>query len=171
MLKLYLNKLWQTAQFVAGFLFALAFYSFLFSVFFLPRLPLQKLIPIKTLLAILAVITLVVMLVYVYRLRRNSKSGRRAYTKKLTYPLPTFGKDFRQTLRSRESLVHTLAFLTLDAPLCIYIAITRFSTFGRFFLEVPLLLIIQGAAFLLINTYLWCLAHRRWIAHWQTHAG
>ena len=170
MWKLYLKKLWLTAQFAAGFLYASVLYGVLFSVFFLTRLPLQKLIPIKTLIAILAVFTLLVLIAYVYRVRRNNKSGRRAYTKKLSFPLPTFGKDFWQTLKSRETLAHTLAFLTLDFPLAVYFGISGFSSIGKFLLEVPLLLLAQGAAFILINTYLWCLAHRRWIAYWQNHA-
>ena len=171
MWKLYLKKLWLTAQFAAGFLYASVLYGVLFSVFFLTRLPLQKLIPIKTLIAILAIFTLLVLIAYVYRVRRNDKSGRRAYTKKLSFPLPTFGKDFGQTLKSRETLAHTLAFLTLDFPLAVYFGISGFSSVGKFLLEVLLLLIAQGAAFTLINTYLWCLAHRRWIAYWQNHAG
>ncbi len=165
MLKLYLKKLWLTTQFAAGFLYAFILYGVLFSVFFLTRLPLQKLIPIKTLISILAIFTLVVLIAYVYRVRRNDKSGRRAYTKKLGFPLPTFGKDFWQTLKAQENIAHTLAFLTLDIPLTIYFSISDFSL-----PKMLLLLIAQGAAFILINTFLWCLAHRRWLAYWQNHA-
>ena len=171
MSKLYLKKLWLTTQFAAGFLFTMVLYSFLFSMFFLPILPLQKLIPVKSLIYALAAITLVVMLAYVSRQRRKSKSGRKAYTRKLQFPLPTYGKDFWQTLKSQENIAHTLAFLTLDVPLTICIGISEFSTIGRLLLEVPLSVIAQGAAFMLINTFLWCQAHRRWIAYWQNHAG
>ena len=170
MSKLYLKKLWQTTQFAAGFIFTLALYSFLFSMFFLSILPLQKIVSKKILISVLAAITLVVMLVYIYRQRRDDKAGRKAYTKKLNYPLPSFGKDFWQTLKSRENIAHTLAFLTLDIPLTIYIGISGFSTIGKFLPEMLLLLITQGAVFTLINTFLWCLAHRRWIAYWQNHA-
>ena len=165
MSKLYLKKLWQTTQFAAGFLFTLVLYSFLFSMFFLSILPLQKIVSKQILISVLAALTLVVMLVYVYRQRREDKSGRKAYTKKLSYPIPSFGKDFWQTLKSRENIAHTLAFLTLDIPLTIYFSISDFSL-----PKMLLLLIAQGAAFILINTFLWCLAHRRWIAYWQTHA-
>ena len=170
MSKLYLKKLWQTTQFAAGFIFTLVLYSFLFSMFFLSILPLQKIVSKQILLGILAALTLVVMLVYIYRQRRNDKAGRKAYTKKLNYPLPSFGKDFWQTLKSRENIAHTLAFLTLDIPLTIYMGISAFSTIGIFLLRTVLLVMIQGAAFTLINTFLWCLAHRRWLAYWQNHA-
>ena len=165
MSKLYLKKLWQTTQFAAGFIFTLVLYSFLFSMFFLSILPLQKIVSKKILISVLAAITLVVMLVYIYRQRRDDKAGRKAYTKKLNYPLPSFGKDFWQTLKSQENIAHTLAFLTLDIPLTIYFSISDFSL-----PKMLLLLIVQGAAFILINTFLWCLAHRRWIAYWQNHA-
>lgn len=165
MSKLYLKKLWLTTQFAAGFIFTLVLYSFLFSMFFLSILPLQKIVSKKILISVLAAITLVVMLVYVYRLRRNNKAIRKAYTKKLNYPLPSFGKDFWQTLKSQENIAHTLAFLTLDIPLTIYFSISDFSL-----PKMLLLLIVQGAAFILINTFLWCQAHRRWIAYWQNHA-
>ena len=170
MLKLYLKKLWQTTQFAAGFIFAFVLYSFFFSTFFLSRLPLQKITPMQTLRIILAIFTLLVMLIYVNRLRRNNEAGRKAYTKKLSHPLPTFGKDFWQTLKSQGNIAHTLAFLTLDVPITVYFGISGFSTIGKFLLDMLLLLIIQSAVFALINTYLWCLAHRRWIAYWQNTA-
>lgn len=165
MSKLYLKMLWQTTQFAAGFLFTLVLYSFLFSTFFLSILPLQKIVSKQILIGVLAAITLVVMLVYIYRQRRDNKAGRKAYTKKLSYPLPSFGKDFWQTLKAQENIAHTLAFLTLDIPLTIYFSISDFSL-----PKMLLLLIAQGAAFILINTFLWCLAHRRWLAYWQNHA-
>ena len=165
MSKLYLKKLWQTTQFAAGFIFTLVLYSFLFSMFFLSILPLQKIVSKKILISVLAAITLVVMLVYIYRQRRDDKAGRKAYTKKLNYPLPSFGKDFWQTLKSQENIAHTLAFLTLDIPLTIYFSISDFSL-----PKMLLILIVQGAAFTLINTFLWCQAHRRWIHYWQNHA-
>ena len=165
MSKLYLKKLWQTTQFAAGFIFTLVLYSFLFSMFFLSILPLQKIVSKQILISVLAAITLVVMLVYIYRQRRDDKAGRKVYTKKLNFPLPSFGKDFWQTLKSQENIAHTLAFLTLDIPLTIYFSISDFSL-----PKMLLLLIIQGAAFTLINTFLWCQAHRRWIHYWQNHA-
>ena len=170
MSKLYLKMLWQTTQFAAGYIFIFVLYRFLFSMFFLRILPLQKIVSTEILLGILAALCLVVMVAYIHRQRRNDKVGRKAYTKKLSFPLPSFGKDFWQTLTSQENIAHTLAFLTVDIPLTIYMGISGFSTFWTFLRRTVLLLFIQGAAFILINTFLWCLAHRRWLAYWQTHA-
>ena len=171
MWKLYLKKLWDTVEFAAAFAYTLVLYGLAFNLFVMPFLPLQRIVSKESILIVLSILSLAIVLAYVKRRRRNNKSRRRMYTKKLTFPLPTFGKDFWQTLKSRESLAHTLAFLTLDTPFTLYISISGFSTIWKFFLELMLLLLIQTAAFILINTYLWCLAHRRWIAYWQNHAG
>ena len=136
MWKLYLKKLWQTAEFAAGYTFTFFLYRFLFSMFFLSILPLQKIVAKQILLGILAVLTLVVMVVYVHRQRRNDKVGRKAYTKKLNFPIPSFGKDFWQTLISQENIAHTLAFLTVDIPLTVYMGISAFSNIWTFLLNL-----------------------------------
>ena len=170
MLKLYLNKLWDTGLFAVGFLFTFVCYGLFFRLFVLSRLPLQKIVPKEVLIISLAIISLLVVLAYIYRQRRNNKRARRAYIKQITFPPCPFFKDFWQILQAKETLAHTLAFLSLDFIASIFIGISAFSTLWSFFLGMFLLLITQGAVFILINTFLWCQAHRRWIHYWQNHA-
>ena len=168
--KLYLKKLWDTLEFVVGYLIAFCLFGFVFQRFFLSRLPLQKLVAKEILAGCLAVFSLVVMLVYVYRQRRDNKQRRYTYIKNIPYPPLSFSKEFWQILKSKENMAHTLAFLTLDFILSIYIGISTFSGLWIFLAGTLLLLIAQGIAFLLINTFLWCLAHRRWFHYWQNTA-
>ena len=167
MWKRYLKRLWNTFSFALGYVFMMFYLGFLSYLVIFPRLPLQKLIPEKILSIILASISLVLMLVFLYRTRRSDKQVRREYVKKLKFPLPSFAKDFWQTLKSRDNIAHTLAFLTLGLVFSIYIGISTFSTLWFFLAKTLLLLMAQGIAFLLINTFIWSLVHRRWIEYWQ----
>lgn len=168
--KLYLKKLWDTLEFVVGYIIAFCLFGFVFQRFFLSRLPLQKLVAKEILAACLALFSLVVMVVYVYRQRRGNKACMQKYIKTIPYPPLSFSKEFWQILISQENMAHTLAFLTLDFILSIYIGISAFSGLWNILAGTLLLLIAQGIVFLLINTFLWCLAHRRWLHYWQNTA-
>jgi hypothetical protein len=170
MWKRYLKRLWNTFSFALGYVFMMFFCSFLCHLVIFPRLPLQKLIPEKILSILLASISLVLMLVFLYRTRRSDKQVRREYVKKLKFPPPSFAKDFWQTLKSRDNIAHTLAFLTLDFLFVLPIGISASSTLWVFLFGTLTFLITQGAVFTLINTFIWSLVHRRWIEYWQNTA-
>ena len=170
MSKLYLKRLWNTFSFALGYVFMMFFIGFLCHLVIFPRLPLQKLIPEKILSILLASISLVLMLVFLYRTRRSDKQVRREYVKKLKFPPPSFAKDFWQTLKSRDNIAHTLAFLTLDFLFVLPIGISASSTLWVFLFGTLTFLITQGAVFTLINTFIWSLVHRRWIEYWQNTA-
>ena len=167
MLRLYLKKLWDTTEFAVGYAIMLICYCLVLQWFFLPRLPLQKIIPKEILIGCLALLSLFMMLVFIYRQRRDDKPGRRKYTKTITFPPPSFFKEFWEILRSKENLAHALAFLTLGALIFIPFGISAWETVWTFLLGMLLFLLILGAASLLINTYIWCLVRRRWYKHWQ----
>lgn len=167
MWKLYLKKLWKTFSFALGYIFMLFFIGFLSYVVIFSILPLQKIVPEDTLAIILASIALILMLVFLYRTRCSDKSGKREYLEGIEYtPLP-FRKDFWQTLKSKDTLVHTLAFLTLDFLFAVPIGISASSTVWVFLFGTLTLLITQGAVFTLINTFIWSLVHRRWSEYWR----
>jgi membrane protease YdiL (CAAX protease family) len=170
MWKRYLKRLWNTFSFALGYVFMMFFIGFLCYLVIFPRLPLQKLIPEKILSILLASISLVLMLVFLYRTRRSDKQVRREYVKKLKFPPPSFAKDFWQTLKSRDNIAHTLAFLTLDLLFVLLIGISASSTLWAFLFGALTFLITQGAVFTLINTFIWSLVHRRWIEYWQNTA-
>lgn len=168
--KLYLKKLWDTLEFAVGYIIAFCVFGFVFQWFFLSRLPLQKLVPKEILIDCLALFSLVVMLVYVYQQRRDNKQRRQTYMKQIPYPPPSFRKEFWQILKSQENMAHTLAFLTLDFLFSIPGGISASPNVLVFILGTLTKLTIEGTAFILLNTFLWCLAHRRWLHYWQNSA-
>lgn len=168
--KLYLKKLWDTLEFTVGYIISVCCFGFVFKRFFLSRLPLQKLVSKEILIGCLALFCLVVMLVYVYRQRRDNKQRRQTYMKQIPYPPPSFRKEFWQILKSRENMAHTLAFLTLDFLFSIPGGISASPNGLVFILGTLTKLAVEGTAFILINTFLWNLAHRRWLYYWQNTA-
>ena len=170
MLKLYLKKLWKTVSFGLGYVFMVFFLGFMAHLVIFPILPLQKIIPEEILTILLASIALILMLVFLYQTRRKDKARRQEYLNGIEYkPLP-FYKDFWQVLKSKDNISHTLAFFTLDFLFGLPTGISASSTIWIFLFGTLTKLTVEGTAFTLINTFLWCLAHRRWFYYWQNTA-
>lgn len=167
MWKLYLKKLWKTLLFAVGYFFTVGCCGFLSYLLVFSILPLQKIVPEDTLTIILAIIALVIMLVLLYRLRCDNKPYKREYLEGIEYKTRSFPKDFWQTLKSKENIAHTLAFLTSDFLFGIPGGISASPNIVVFILGMLTQLIIEGTAFTLINTLIWCLVHRRWFDYWQ----
>ena len=81
-------------------------------------------------------------------------------------PLPFF-KDFWQTLKSKDNQIHTLAFLTLDFLVAVPVGISASSNIWIFLIGMLIQLLVEGTVFILINTFIWSLAHRRWSDYWR----
>lgn len=167
MLKLYFKKLLMTVLFAVGYFLTVGCLGFFSFLLILSILPIQKLISETTLTIIFAILALVIMLVVVYRGRSNNKPYKREYLEQIQYAPPSFGKDFWLTLKSKENICHTLAFLTVDFLFSAPIGISESSTLWVFIFGMLMLLISQGIIFTLINTLLWCLVHRRWSNYWR----
>ncbi len=167
MWKRYLKRLWNTFSFALGYIVMLFVCGFLSYLVIFSILPLQKIIPEQILTIILASIALILMLVFLYRTRCSDKPSKREYLEAIQYNPISFFKDFWQTLKSKDSIAHTLAFLTLDFLFSIHIGISASSTVWIFLLGMLLLLITQGTVFILINTFIWSLVHRRWSDYWR----
>ena len=165
--KRYLKRLWNTFSFALGYIVMLFFIGFLSHLVIFSILPLQKIIPEDILTIILAGIALILMLVFLYRTRCSDKPTKREYLEGIEYkPLPFF-KDFWQTLKSKDNLAHTLAFLTLDFLVAVPVGISASSNIWIFLVGMLIQLLVEGTVFILINTFIWSLAHRRWSDYWR----
>lgn len=167
MWKLYFKKLLMTVLFALGYLFTVFCCGFFSYLLILSILPIQKLISEDALTIILASLALVVLLVLVYRGRCDNKLYKMEYLEGIEYKPLSFGKDFWQTLKSKDNIAHTLAFTTLNFLFNIHIGISASSTVLVFIFGMLILLISQGAVFTLINTLIWSLVHRRWSDYWR----
>ena len=97
----------------------------------------------------------------------ETEEEEREYLEGIEYkPLPFF-KDFWQTLKSKDNLAHTLAFLTLDFLIALPIGISASSNIWIFLVGMLIQLLVEGTVFILINTFIWSLAHRRWSDYWR----
>lgn len=161
MWKLYFKKLLLTALFFIRFALigaSLAFFTVLLA---------NHLIPESVRFYACLFLAILIVLVHLYRRRCDSYSQKLKYLEGIEYAPPSFGKDFWQTLKSRENIVHTLAFLTLRFFTALPTGIITAPTIWRFLVGMFLLLLEQGIIFTLVNTLIWCLVHRRWSEYWR----
>ena len=160
MLQLYFKKILMILLFFVGLI--LLGGMVIFVLFIL----LRSLFPEVILGLISLILAFFITLRLVYRMRFDNKTQKREYWE-LTHNAPlSFGKDFVQTLKSRENTVHTLAFLTLALVRGIRIEIIAHTPLFGILLEIILIILTQVSLFTLINTLLWCLVHRRWSKQW-----
>ena len=167
MCKRYLKRLWNTFTFALGYIVMLFVIGFLSYLVIFSILPLQKIIPEDILSLILAGIALILMLVFLYRTRCSDKPVKREYLEAIQYKPRPFFRDFWQTLKSGDNLIHTLAFLTLDFLVAVPIGISASSTVWIFLVGMLTQLLVEGSIFILMNTFIWALVHRRWSDSWR----
>ncbi len=160
MLKLYFKKILMILLFFAGWILLGGMTIFVLFVL------LHYLVPEVILGLISLILALFIMLQLVYRMRFDNKTHKQKYWE-LTHDAPfSFGKDFVQTLKSRENTIHILAFLTVALVRGIRIEIIAHTPFFGILLEVIIIILTQVSVFTLINTLLWCGVHRRWTRQW-----
>ena len=159
MLKLYFKKLLLTFLSVVCYVFIAAFIIFLLYLL-LPKVP-------EVVLALIALaLALPIGLKIILWIRNDNKAIKREYWER-THDAPlSFGKDFVQTLKSRENTIHTLAFLTLAELRGIRISILANTPFWGVVLDAIIIILTQVLVFALINTLLWCWVQRRWARQW-----
>ena len=157
MMKLYLKKVLLTMLFFAAYLITCGAIVFVWYLILGNRVPED----IQTIIIMLA--AGLVMFVILYRCRCDSKPYRQDYFAQTEYAPVPFCKDFLNTIRSKENISHTLAFLTIILIMVVPIGISLDVTFFVLIAGSIYMTLTNGIAFALINTLIWSLVHRRWI--------
>ena len=98
-----------------------------------------------------------------FMFRDEYSSSKRAYIDSFTGDTFSFVKDFKNTFKSKDNIVHVLAFLTIDLIYSVAMAISVNSPFLRFIIVTVIYLLRDGLIFVTLNTLVWCLVHKKWM--------
>lgn len=88
---------------------------------------------------------------------------KRAYIDSFDGDTFSLVKDFKNTFKSKDTLIHILAFLTIDLIYSVSMAISVNSPFLRFIIVTVIYLLRDGLIFAILNTLVWCLVHKKWM--------
>ena len=156
MCKLYFKKLLYTILFFVAYYIIVGCIGFVWALFF------NSLFSEQFETIFIAILAIVILLIVLYKNRCNSAPHKRAYWEMMESGYITFRKDFMLTLKSKENMAHMLAFITLEFLFELPIGISAAATLWLLIRGLVIVLVTRGAAFILGNTLLWCLVHRRW---------
>ncbi|MBQ9978071.1 MAG: hypothetical protein IJP21_05710 [Clostridia bacterium] len=148
MLKLYFKKLFLTLCFIVNYFLLVGIIAFVWYLF------LKDMFSETTTTAIVGILALWADLGIVVAIRYKGLSNKAILTEDLS-----FGRNFINILKSKDNLVHTLAFLSMLLPFCVTIAINQNTPFLTLVIGTIFLLLINGFVFLMVNTLLWTIAH------------
>ena len=98
-----------------------------------------------------------------FTFRYEHSPYKRAYVDSFTEDTFSFVKDFKNTFKSKDNIVHTLAFFTIDLIYSVSMAISVNSPFLRFIIVTVIYLLRDGLIFVTLNTLVWCLVHKKWM--------
>ena len=157
MIKLYFKKLFFTLLFIFGFPILAALCAFVWHLIFRYMFPESVSTTVNTILGLI----LTLGLVYLYRYERSSY--KRAYIDSFTSDNFSFVKDFICTFKSKDNIVHTLAYLSFDLVQTVRGAISSDSPVFRAVIITLLLVSVRGLIFAVLNTLMWCLVHKKWM--------
>jgi len=152
-MKLYLRKLLQTLLFFAAFIVLAGLLCTLLIHFLFLCKP-----HIKIIIYIGLILSAVLLIYAVFLKRWENKALKATYLEAETAKDYFFRKDYLTTLKSKENVVHTLAFLTITFLNCVRIAITADRPLFSLLLQVAILLFL----FTGLNTLVWCFVHKKW---------
>lgn len=156
-MKLYLKKLLLTVLFLAAFTVIYAVLAVLLMHFLFWFKPQES-----TLIYISLILTTGVMLYFVFLKRWENKRIKATYLESQLDQEYSFKKDFAETVRSREIVIHTLAYVTIDAVQTVPVGIAYGANFLRLIVGIIRAVTPGAVVFTLLNTLLWCLVHRKW---------
>ena len=119
--------------------------------------------PVDTTLYLIGFVPAIIIMLYVaYLARWENKSFKRQYFETATKCEYSFKQDFVNTLKTKENIVHTLAFLTIVFTNSVVVARSVNTPSAMFLVKVIILLLIRGAVFYTLNSVVWCLVHKKW---------
>ncbi|MBQ7769343.1 MAG: hypothetical protein IJ403_10765 [Oscillospiraceae bacterium] len=154
MIKLYLKKLLQTFLFLAALIMLTALLFTLLITVFLWLKP-----QIKAAIVYFCLLLSAILLIYAIFLKRHENKRLKAtYFDALPAEDYSFWKDYLVTLKTKENVVHTLAFLTIAFLNGIRIATSSSRPIGGLLLQITILSFL----FTTLNTLIWCFVHSRW---------
>ena len=152
-MKLYLKKLLVTFLFFAAFIVLAAVLCTLviqFAFWFKPQL--------KTIIYIGLILSATMLLYIVFLKRWENKSLKAKYLEIQAGNDYSFRKDYLSTIKSKENVIHTLAFLSIAFLNSVRIAISAHRPLASLLLQVAILLLL----FATLNTLVWCFVHKKW---------
>ena len=161
MVKLFFKKFFLTILFFVGFLLIGATAAFLWV------LVLRNLFSEQIRFYACIIIAGIIVLKLAYDTRRDSSPYKSAFLNSTDAISIPFWKDFWATLRSKENLIHTLAFITLRFFIALPTGIRASSSLWTLIIGMIVLLVHHGLMFAAGNTLLWCVVHRRWLRYRQ----
>ncbi|MBR5022186.1 MAG: hypothetical protein IKY18_03165 [Oscillospiraceae bacterium] len=115
-----------------------------------------------TLYLIGSVPAIFIMLYVAYLARWENKASKQQYVETTTKCDYSLKRDFIETLKAKENIAHTLAFLTLVFINSVVAARSVSTPLAIFIIKVVILLLIRGLVFHVFNTVVWCFVHRKW---------
>ena len=163
MVKLYFKKLGGTALFMLVLVpFIGAALAFVHRLFF-HRYMLSE----NTRTIIFLIIALLIAAKLLYDRRRKNFQYMYAFLDERSGV--SFIKDFWLTLKSKENMVHTLAYVTLKLFPSLASAILRDTALIWLIVGAVRLIVDQGILFALSNTLHWCAVHVYWRSKHRTY--
>ena len=157
MVKLYLKKLFFTLLFIFAFPIFGAVCAFVWHLIF------RYMFPESVSTAANAILGLIFELVLVYLYRCERSPYKRTYIDSFAADHFFFVKDFVSTFKSKDNIVHTLAYLTYDLVQTVRGAISSDSPFFRAVIITVLLVAVRSLLFAVMNTLIWSLVHKKWM--------
>ena len=157
MVKLYFKKLLFTLLFIFGVPILCGVWVFLWHLIF------RNLFPelVRDIACIILGYLLGVILLFKFRCERSPY--KRAYIDSFTSENFSFMKDFIGTFKSKDNIVHTLAYLSYDLVQTVRGAISSDSPFLRAVIITLILVSIRCLIFAVLNTLIWSLVHKKWM--------
>ncbi|MBQ5608087.1 MAG: hypothetical protein IIU86_03580 [Oscillospiraceae bacterium] len=159
MVKLYFKKLLFTLLFIFEFPILSGVCMFFWHLIFRYMFPES----VGSTVCIILGALLALILVYLYRCERSSI--KTDYISSFSSDTFSFIEDFKSTFKSKENIVHTSAFLTIELIVNLAAAISTNTPFLPLVIGNILLLFVGGLIFSILNTLLWCLVHKRWVRY------
>lgn len=152
-MKLYLKKL----------LFTILFSVLLLMISYILSLS-HHVIPLKddTVYTMSIIIGLVIMLFFTYAIRLCGKKAKARYLSEKQPKKNSLEKEFYKVLRSKENVIHMIAFLTIIDVFFICVALSVGSTIATAAGKILILSLVGGIVFTLLNTLIFCMVHKRW---------
>ena len=113
---------------------------------------------------IIIILPLVVELLAVYVVRIDNLKVKESYEE--THAAGTYSRnlDFKETLKSKEHILHTAAFGTVMLPLSLLIGLgTKAGTVLLIICAIAAT-VVSTALFMLISSWVWCIVHKKWLS-------
>ena len=115
--------------------------------------------------AIIIILTLLVELLAVYVVRIDNLKAKESYEE--THAPSTYSRnaDFKETLKSKEHILHAAAFGTVMLPFFLLIGLGTKAGTTLLIVCAIAATIICTALFVLISSWVWCIVHKKWLSN------